>query len=324
MNILVRLPNWLGDMIMSIAFINALKQAYPDAEISVIAKKGIHALLDFFPATKHRFVFSKENYSGITGAWRFGRHMKKYASFDLFFCLPDSFSSALIGFATGAGKRIGYRNEWRSLLFTHAYTKKSGHRVAEYMNLLQQFLQKEFIQESIRLNVPVVPKKNRIVININSEAGSRRLPLEKAVSIINAVRPAFSDELVLIGSNQDKEYVDRVMNQLADTSQIINMAGKTSLPELIHLVSAAKLVLTTDSGPAHVANALGTPTITLFGAGNENNTAPFNRFNSSVIRLGKLSCEPCVKNVCVLYGIPKCLDSLPEKVIVDTMLKAYK
>lgn len=324
MNILVRLPNWLGDMIMSIAFINALKQAYPDAAISVIVKKGIHDLVDFFPETKYRFVFAKEDYQGITGAWRFGRHLRKHVSFDLFFCLPNSFSSALIGLATGAKKRIGYRNEMRSLLFTHAYTKGSGHRAAEYINLLQQFLQKEIRQESIRLNVPVVEKKNRIVININSVASSRKLPFEKAISIINAIRPAFADELVLIGGKQDKEYVDRVMNQLADTSQIINMAGKTSLPELIHLISVAKLVLTTDSGPAHMANALGIPTITLFGAGNESNTAPFNRINGSVIRLGKLSCEPCVKNVCVLYGIPKCLDLLPEKVIVDTMLKTYK
>lgn len=212
----------------------------------------------------------------------------------------------------------------RSLLFTHAYIKRSGHRVYDYINLLQQFLEKEIQQEKIRLKVPDVPKINRIVININSEASSRRLPFEKAISIINTIRPAFADDLVLIGGNQDKQYVDGVMNQLADTTNIINMAGETSLPELIHLISTAKLVLTTDSGPAHVANALGVPTITLFGAGNENNTAPFNRVNSHIIRLDKLSCEPCLKNVCVLYGIPKCLESLSEKIIVDTMLKAYK
>lgn len=324
MNILVRLPNWLGDMVMSIGFINALKQVYPDAAISVIAKKGIHALLDFFPETQNRFIFAKEDYAGVAGAWRFGRHIKKQSSFDLFFCLPDSFSSALIGLATGAGQRIGYRSEMRSPLFTQAFTKGTVHRVAEYINLLEQFVQKKITSESIRLNVPVVEKKNRIIININSEASSRRLPFKKAVSIIHAVRPAFADELVLIGGNQDKPNVDAVMNQLADTSNIINMAGKTSLPELVHLISAAKLVLTTDSGPAHLANALGIPTVTLFGAGNEKKTAPFNQNNSSVIRLGKLSCEPCVKNVCVLYGIPKCLDSLSEKMIVDTMLKAYK
>ena len=311
-------------MVMSIAFINALKQAYPDSVISVIAKKGIHTLLDFFPETKYRFVFSKENYSGISGAWRFGRHIKQQSSFDLFFSLPDSFSSALIGFATGARTRIGYRKEMRSLLFTHVYKKGSGHRVSEYVNLLQQFLQKDIQQEAIRLNVPVVPKNNRIVININSEASSRRLPKEKAVRIINALRPAFADEFVLIGGSKDKQYVEEVMNQLADTGNIINMAGRTSLPELIHLISAAKIVLTTDSGPAHLSNALGIPTITLFGAGNENITAPFNRINSSIIRLGKLSCEPCVKNVCVLYGIPECLNLLPENRIVDAMLKAYQ
>lgn len=119
-------------------------------------------------------------------------------------------------------------------------------------------------------------------------------------------------------------YVDEVMSQLADKSNIVNMAGETSIAELIQLIAAAKLVLTTDSGPAHIANALGIHTITLFGAGNENNTAPYNRVNCSVIRFGKLGCEPCVKNVCILYGLPKCLEFLDENIIINTMMKAGK
>ncbi|HJU45449.1 MAG TPA: hypothetical protein VJ647_01640, partial [Chitinophagaceae bacterium] len=107
MNILVRLPNWLGDMVMSIGFIDALQKAYPGASISVIAKKGIHTLLEFFPPTAHQFIFSKEEYPGIQGVWHFGKMIKKQEDFDLFFCLPDSFSSALMGFAAGAKKRIG-------------------------------------------------------------------------------------------------------------------------------------------------------------------------------------------------------------------------
>jgi ADP-heptose:LPS heptosyltransferase len=84
-------------------------------------------------------------------------------------------------------------------------------------------------------------------------------------------------------------------------------------------MSAATALLTTDSGPAHLANSVGTPTIVLFGAGNEHNTAPYNKQGLTVLRYGKLSCEPCVKNTCKLYGVPKCLELLDELQIINTL-----
>jgi len=76
-------------------------------------------------------------------------------------------------------------------------------------------------------------------------------------------------------------------------------------------------MLTTDSGPAHLANALGTPTIVLFGAGKEENTAPYNKPLRNIVRLGQLSCEPCEKNICVRYKTPQCLERLDSKRIVE-------
>ena len=77
-------------------------------------------------------------------------------------------------------------------------------------------------------------------------------------------------------------------------------------------------MLTTDSGPAHLANALGTHTVVLFGAGDENNTAPYNHEYRTIIRLGKLDCEPCRKNVCIRYGTPQCLEQLDTHMIIQT------
>jgi heptosyltransferase-2 len=67
-----------------------------------------------------------------------------------------------------------------------------------------------------------------------------------------------------------------------------------------------------------LANALGTHTIVLFGAGKESNTAPYNKELRNIIRLGELSCEPCEKNVCVRYGIPQCLERLDSNRIIET------
>jgi ADP-heptose:LPS heptosyltransferase len=311
-------------MVMSIGFLNALKQAYPAAAISVIAKEGVHQILEFFPETRFRFAFSKKEYPGIPGAWHFGRNVRKQASFDLFFCLPDSMSSAIMGVATGSKKRIGFRKEGRSLLFTQSYKRSKAHRVEEYIQLLERFTGTQISPGALRLRYEPTSRQNGIVININSEATSRRLPLAKAVHLISGIRKAFADELVLIGGKQDAPYVGEVIHQLTDKSKIINMSGKTSLADLVPLMGSARMVLTTDSGPAHIANALGVHTVTLFGAGNEQNTAPYNPNYRSIIRLGQLPCEPCVKNTCELFGSPKCLELLDENLIISTMQAGYR
>lgn len=300
---------------MSVAFVHELQQLYPDARISVIAKKGIHDILTYFPVLEHQFIFSKEEYKGFAGLLRFGRMIKQKQRFDLFFSLPDSFSSALIGFTSGAKKRVGYKKELRSLLLTHAYARPTSmHRVQEYLYLLTAFAGHKSLHPEVRL-VHSFSKKNFIVVNINSEASSRRLTVSKAVEEISALRSLISMPIYLIGAPKEKAFVDNVFAQLSTKENITNIAGQTPLPALIELLASAQLLLSTDSGPAHLANALGTRTVVLFGAGNENNTAPFNAARNSVIRLGQLSCEPCLKNTCARYEVPQCLQQLDSNQI---------
>lgn len=324
MKILVRLPNWLGDMVMAVGFIRQLEAFFPGAEVSVIAKKGIDTLLPFFPPLKHSFVFSKEEYSGLKGLWKFGRALRQKEKFDLFFCLPDSFSSAFMGRATGARQRVGYKNEVRQVFLTHSYTKPAGlHRVEEYVRLLEQFTGRkaEAIPVFLRHHFP---KQDYVVANINSEASSRRLTADKAVEMLASVRAAIPQKIVLVGAPKEKEFVDEVVNRLPDKNRIESVAGKTSLSQLAELLASARLMFTTDSGPAHLANALGTQTIVLFGAGNENNTAPYNAALRTVVRLGQLSCEPCTKNVCMRYGLPQCLERLDTPLVTQIVKKGLE
>ena len=323
MNILIRLPNWLGDMVMSTAFVQAVKNEYPHATIDLVAKKGIDFLLDYFPTHGQRFIFFKDQYKGIGGAWKFGKMIAAQKKYDIFFCLPDSFSSAIMGRAIAVKQRIGFKKELRSVFLTHAYTKqKKLHRVEEYVDLLKQFTKKEIAVPTVKLQLPAAEKTDAVIININSEAVSRRLPKEKAISIIATVRNKINNPIILVGSNKEAAFVEDVFNALPGKNNITNKAGKTSLPELMQLFATSASVLTTDSGPAHVANALGVQTIILFGAGNENNTAPYNKNNRTIIRLGQLACEPCVSNTCKVYGVPQCLVRLDENIIVAAVKNA--
>jgi ADP-heptose:LPS heptosyltransferase len=317
--ILVRLPNWLGDMVMAVGALRQLAHFFPGAEVSVIVKKGLQDLLLFFPPSRHQFIFSKEEYKGVKGIWRFGRMIRKTETFDLYISFPDSFSSALMGLATGAKKRTGYQKEGRELLLTDAFVKPKGlHRVEEYTHLLEQYTGKKSSGTAVLLNHSF-PKEDYAVININSEASSPRLTGPKAIEIIEALRKEMTGKIILIGGPGEKAFVEEVFTKMPNKEGIESVAGKTSLGGLAKVLASASVVLTTDSGPAHLANALGTQTVVLFGAGNEANTSPYNKSAVQVIRLGKLSCETCTKNVCVRYDTPQCLEQLETALIVQAV-----
>jgi heptosyltransferase-2 len=324
MHILIRLPNWLGDLVMSTAFVRALSQAMPEAAIDVIVKKGIDGVVDYIPGIRNKYVFDKQEYPGLKGAWDFGKMIGKRQTPDIMYCLPESFSSAVMAKATGAKKSLGYRKEMRSILLTATLAKnESLHRVDQYLELLK--LQNILIPAApavfLQSRSVVIP--NRIIINVNSEAEARRLPVEKAIPVLNLLRASTDAELVLVGSPKEVPHVTAVYNGLENKEGIVTMAGKTNLTQLIDLLSTAAVMLTTDSGPMHLANALGVHTVALEGASDEKNTAPYNAGKRTLIRSGLLPCEPCVKNVCK-FGVPKCLMNMQDRVIVEAVLAAFK
>lgn len=304
-------------MVMSVAFVYELYRQFPNAEVSVIAKKGIHELLPYFPPLKQIFVFNKEENKGFKGLMRFGREIRDTEKFDLFFSLPDSFSSALIGFATGAKKRVGFKKELRSFLLTNSYNKPKGlHRVDEYLFLLGLYSGKKTNSPHVRL-LHNFQKTNLVAVNINSEASSRRMTINKAVEEINRLRASIKEKIILIGAPKEAAFVDEVFQKLESQQGVENLAGKTNLSSLIETLASASVLLSTDSGPAHLSNALGTHTVVLFGAGKESNTAPYNTDYRTIIRLNKLSCEPCQKNICKKYEVPQCLQQLDVEQIIS-------
>lgn len=146
------------------------------------------------------------------------------------------------------------------------------------------------------------------------------MPIDKGKALVKILTNSFPNTtFTFIGSPKEAAFVEQLIEESDKINQIENFAGKTGLVDLIDIMAASTAVLTTDSGPAHLANAVGTPTIVLFGAGNEHNTAPYNKKDLTVIRYGKLSCEPCVKNTCELYDIPKCMQLIDELHIINTL-----
>jgi lipopolysaccharide heptosyltransferase II len=321
MKILIRLPNWLGDVVMSTAFVNGVKQLYPDAQVDVIIKKELAGIATLIPGINKVHPFSKQEHSGLSGVYHFGKALR-HLKYDIFFNLPHSLSSAIIAWACSAKQRVGFKKEGGFFLLTHSYKKPLNvHRVNEYISLLENFTGKTVTDKQIKLNTgqPLI-KSNTVVINFNSEATSRRMPLNKGRSIINALTATFKEvNFAFVGSPKESAFIDELITGLNNSERLENHAGKTDLVGLAKLMAGSKAVLTTDSGPGHLANSVGVPTIVLFGAGNESNTAPYNKKDLTVIRYGQLVCEPCVRNTCKLYGIPKCMEMLDEIKIINAL-----
>ena len=321
MKILIRLPNWLGDVVMSTAFIKSVKQIYPDARIDVIIKKELGGLVKLIGGLQTAHLFSKQEYKGLTGAYRFGKTLRS-EKYDLFFNLPSSLTSAVMAWGSGAKKRIGYGAEGGFFLLTKAYKKATNvHRVDEYISLLEQFTSRAITDRQVKLNLDTPPQPNKkVLINFNSEASSRRMPLHKGKELINLLAAEFPGvTFTFIGALKEKAFIEEICENVQNRDHIENSAGRTNLVELCRLMAGSIAVLTTDSGPAHLANSLGTPTIVLFGAGNEQNTAPYNKHKLTILRYGQLSCEPCVRNTCELFGVPKCLELIDNLNIISSL-----
>jgi ADP-heptose:LPS heptosyltransferase len=146
------------------------------------------------------------------------------------------------------------------------------------------------------------------------------MPVGKAKTLVNSLTNYFKDvEFTFIGAPKEAAFIDEIINGAENIDRIRNFAGKTDLVSLTHLMAGCTALLSTDSGPAHLANSVNTPVVVLFGAGNEFNTAPYNTQNLTVLRAGKLDCEPCINNTCKLFGIPKCLQLLDDMQIINAL-----
>ncbi len=325
MKLLVRAPNWLGDAVMSLGFLGKLAEEFPGAEIHLIVKDTLAGLFEHVPAVTRVHAFTKSAQGGFRGARAFGRKIGAHGPFDVFFCLPDSFSSAFMGVFTGSRRRVGFRGQWRSFLLTDACRKPSGlHRAEEYAHLLSQHCGHDVGPLTIRLcadsdaGAALLPEKRPvIVLNPNSEAPSRRTSSEKWRAVARALHERMQGSLVVIGGPGDRSRAGEVAAAIAMPEAVTDLAGKTNLAQLASVLAAADLVVSVDSGPAHMANAVGTPTIVFFGAGNEANTAPCDKRNLRVLRAPGLACAPCSSNTCRSGYPPKCLEQIPAESVME-------
>lgn len=303
---------------MSLPAVQAIRERFPDNKIYLIIKNEYADLISLMPSIDGIIPFNKNEIKGLNGLWHFGKKIKAEINPKIFFVLPDSFSSAFMAYATGAKISIGYTGQFRNILLSNKYKKPNGsHRAAEYLFLLEKFTQQQINLPAFQLSKleNIKSTRRKILLNINSEAQSRRLPISLANEILTVLLENDINDIYLTGSPKDTVHTKQLAPELLNHPRVINTTGKTTLNELFTLISTMDAAISSDSGIAHVTNAFNIPLIVLFGAGNEYNTSPVNTAHLIIYRLTGIQCAPCLKNTC-RFGQPFCLGDMRGREIV--------
>ncbi len=299
--ICIRVPNHLGDLLISTAFVEQVLLRFPQAQVDLIVPEGLRGLP--LPQRGEILGYNKQ----IQRPWAFGRALKQ-RGYDLFYLLPPSFSSALMAFASGAPARIGHRESFRGFLLTQAVPyraeARSRHLIQEYLELLGKTgpaqprleLTPTWVREHLGgLSLP----KGFIVLAPGAIYGpAKQWPLAYWQALASRLTQA-GHPVVVVGMEGDYPF--------AEAKGVLNLTGKTKLLQLVALLSEAKALVSNDSGAMHLGAALRLPQVALFGSTSPIWTGPLNPL-AKVVSLN-LDCSPCFKRVCPL-GHTNCQRSL--------------
>jgi heptosyltransferase-2 len=296
-NILVRATNWVGDAVMSLPALRAIRERFPTARISILAKPWVADLYG-----RESFIDEIILYSGQS-PWRTG-HKLRPRRFDCAILLQNAFEAAWIAWLARIPTRIGYKRDGRQLLLTRAVDiPKRGeiprHEHFYYLELLRRagLIDALPADETIRLRRSAAGNGKRIIgISPGAAYGTakRWLP-ERFAQSAGTLANVRGASIAIFGTKGERDLCEEVA-QLLNGHHVTNYAGQTTLAQFIDLASGCELFLTNDSGSMHIASALGVPTVAIFGATDDTTTGPTG-LNARVVRQ-PVDCSPCLLREC--------------------------
>ncbi len=307
-------PSWLGDAVMAIPTFRALRRARPEAHVTVLARGPAADLYSAVPAIDEVIVYQQAG-----GIRRMAAYVGMIARLekvraDVAIVLPRSFGSAWTAFLSGAPRRIGYSAYGRAYLLTDALRRSpallSGHRVRYMLHLLTP-LGIDAPPEAPALEVPAeAALRARALLEPLLAGGIGRIaafnpgasygtakqwPEERYAELARLVLAAGDFGVALVGGPGDHDVCDRVCHAVGDR-RVLDLSGQTSVPELAAVLARSALLVTNDTGAMHVAAAVGTPLVAIFGPTDPRTTPPWGERH--VLLRHPVECAPCLLREC--------------------------
>lgn len=280
----IRMPNWLGDIVMAIPVLLAIRNGRPDVRFTIICKKEYKELLAKFNLGENFISLPKKS---ILYFWDFRKkiHFKP----DNYLLFTNSLRSDIEAFLSGSEQRFGLNSPGRRRpLLTHSFDPQkldSLNCQNLHQTRLWELMARRFgLHEEVKVNPLGIPIIKREKYKIGIIAGSSNTPgkrwsVTNWVSLIRMIsKKEEKFEFYLYGTNPDKEITTKICVNTS-SCRVYDLAGDTTLGELADELASCSLVIGNDTGSMHLANMVGTPVTVLFGPTNSTKTKPF--FNST-------------------------------------------
>ncbi len=337
-NILVRGVNWIGDAVMTMPAIRSLKLTHPDARITLLVKPWVSRLFEKDPNIDEIILYS-DAHRRLAGKFRLAKELKNH-DFCMALLLQNAFDAAFIAFLAGIPARLGYNRDGRRLLLTKAVPfddhAKDLHHIEYYLDLVRKlgFSAKHdrpwiYISLDERLEARNKLKSlRRPVVGINPGAtfgSSKRWSPVRFAEVACRVISEMQGSAVIFGGPSETgiaEEIEREVSKLSgdpgSRNQLLMMAGKTDIRELISLISECDLLVTNDSGPMHIGYAVRTPVIAIFGSTSPEHTGPVGSKDIAIKKT--LACSPCFERECSKHDL-RCMEMISAEEVFDAVKK---
>ena len=314
--IMVRAPNWIGDAVMCLPALEALRATYTAAEIVLVTKPWVTELFWHHPAVSRQRIYDPAGeHRGVRGFAKLVRTLRA-EEFDAAILFQNAFHAAWMAWRARIPVRIGFAREGRRGLLTDAVEAPPA---AAYGHHSQYYVQLLFRAGLIAKPDPLAPTRlvldphetawaqkyveslgllgRRFLVGLHPGASygpaKRWLP-ERFANLADRLVAALQADVLIFGSADEKPLAEAIAQQMEHTPKIA--AGGTTLRQLMALLARCDLVVTNDSGPMHLAAALGLPLVAVFGSTNEHATGPLSP-RARVVK-HQVECSPCGLREC--------------------------
>jgi lipopolysaccharide heptosyltransferase I len=306
-NILLIKPSAIGDVVHALPVLNLMRRRWPEARISWLVTPACAGLLqghkqidEVILFERRRFGQAWRNPATLLALWRFSRELRRHR-FDLVVDLQGLFRSGWLAWKTRAPVRIGSSNarELGSLFYTHRvpvpwewHAVDRNLAVAEALGCGKEPVEFHFAVTDVdraAVAALVPPGRPYAVMLPGTIWPTKRWPVQHFAACVHPLCERFGLESVVAGGAEDSALA-------AGITGATDLCGKTTLPQLVALLERADFVIANDTGPMHIAAALGRPLLTPFGPTNPKRTGPFGRLDT-VLRTDT-PCSPCYSRRC--------------------------
>jgi heptosyltransferase-2 len=331
--ILIRATNWVGDAIMTLPALEAVRENFPGRHITVLAKPWVAPLFENHPAVDRVLVFDKGNgfRAGFFEMLKMSRIIRE-ERFDLAILFQNAFEAALLAFLGRVKLRVGYKTDGRSLLLTHGVSLNQKalriHQVGYYGAILRAmgWLAEDrdpalHTGREVREQAVGILKSNGIdpqdfIVGLSPGAvfgNAKRWPPDRFAEIGDRVVEKWGAKIVVFGSGGERAICDSVCGAMRQDA--LNLCGETTLKAVMGVMVLCRFFVTNDSGLMHMASALGLPTVAVFGSTDHVTTGP--RGPKTKIVRRSVSCAPCLKQECPTDH--RCMLGITPDAVWETM-----